>query len=148
MLTHFSRNSELQRERAWARIHLVPALLAENDRDIYRREQAALVREKEIMKDVKGWEVRLSFLSLPLPLSCSSSLTFLSCAPLAGRRQGVPLEAVHACIYRCHLASPFLCNTRSSFSVHLALALSPEREKGSFAAQSRLLLLVRSLDIV
>ncbi|GAA5841508.1 hypothetical protein JCM9279_000675 [Rhodotorula babjevae] len=48
---------ELQRERAWARIHLVPALLAENDRDIYRREQAALVREKEIMKDVKGWEV-------------------------------------------------------------------------------------------
>lgn len=48
---------ELQRERAWSRIHLVPLLLAESDRDIYRREQAALAREKEIMKDVPGWEV-------------------------------------------------------------------------------------------
>lgn len=35
-------------------------LLAEGDRDAYRREQAALAREKEIMKDVKGWEVRHS----------------------------------------------------------------------------------------
>ena len=33
-------------------------LLAEGDRDAYRREQAALAREREIMKDVKGWEVR------------------------------------------------------------------------------------------
>jgi hypothetical protein len=32
--------------------------MAEGDRDLYRREQAALAREKEIMKDVKGWEVR------------------------------------------------------------------------------------------
>ncbi|GAA5973632.1 hypothetical protein JCM11641_005052 [Rhodosporidiobolus odoratus] len=47
---------ELQREKAWSRIHLVPALLAESDRDVYRREQAALAREKEIMKDVPGWE--------------------------------------------------------------------------------------------
>ncbi|GAA5921607.1 hypothetical protein JCM21900_004410 [Sporobolomyces salmonicolor] len=47
---------ELQREKAWSRIHLVPAMMAEADRDIYRREQAALVREKEIMKDVKGWK--------------------------------------------------------------------------------------------
>ncbi|GAA5831044.1 hypothetical protein JCM11251_005123 [Rhodosporidiobolus azoricus] len=48
---------ELQRERAWSRIHLVPLLMAEADRDVFRREQAALAREKEIMKDVKGWEV-------------------------------------------------------------------------------------------
>ena len=47
---------ELIRERAWSRIHLVPLLLAEGDRDTYRREQAALAREKEIMKDVKGWQ--------------------------------------------------------------------------------------------
>ncbi|KDQ08858.1 hypothetical protein BOTBODRAFT_69525 [Botryobasidium botryosum FD-172 SS1] len=47
---------ELKREKAWSRIHLVPLLLAEGDRDIYRREQAALAREKEIMKDVHGWE--------------------------------------------------------------------------------------------
>jgi NADH dehydrogenase (ubiquinone) 1 alpha subcomplex subunit 13 len=35
--------------------------LAESDRDVYRRDYAALEREKEIMKDVEGWEV--SFLS-------------------------------------------------------------------------------------
>ncbi|KAG6336587.1 hypothetical protein ID866_2496 [Astraeus odoratus] len=55
---------ELQREKVWSRIHLVPLLLAEGDRDAYRRQQAALEREKEIMKDVKGWEV--SNLSGPL----------------------------------------------------------------------------------
>jgi NADH dehydrogenase (ubiquinone) 1 alpha subcomplex subunit 13 len=49
---------ELEREKIWSRIHLVPLLMAEGDRDGYRREQAALGREKEIMKDVKGWEVR------------------------------------------------------------------------------------------
>jgi hypothetical protein len=31
--------------------------MAEGDRDAYRREQAALAREKEIMKDVKDWKV-------------------------------------------------------------------------------------------
>lgn len=49
--------SELQREKAWSRIHLLPLLLAEGDRDVYRREQAALAREREIMKDVPDWEV-------------------------------------------------------------------------------------------
>ena len=48
---------ELGREKAWSRIYLVPLLVAEGDRDSYRREQAGLAREKEIMKDVKGWEV-------------------------------------------------------------------------------------------
>ncbi|KAL5636725.1 hypothetical protein ACGC1H_000631, partial [Rhizoctonia solani] len=47
---------ELKRENTWARIYLVPLLLAEGDRDAYRREQAAFAREREIMKDVKGWE--------------------------------------------------------------------------------------------
>lgn len=51
--------SELRREKAWSRIHLVPILMAEADRDTYRREQAQLAREKEIMKDVKGWEVSI-----------------------------------------------------------------------------------------
>lgn len=36
-------------------------LLAEGDRDAYRRQQAALEREKEIMKDVPGWEVNILF---------------------------------------------------------------------------------------
>ncbi|XP_006456821.1 GRIM19 NADH ubiquinone oxidoreductase [Agaricus bisporus var. bisporus H97] len=54
---------ELRREKAWSRIHLVPLLLAESDRDAYRREQAALAREREIMKDVPGWEVGRSVYS-------------------------------------------------------------------------------------
>jgi NADH dehydrogenase (ubiquinone) 1 alpha subcomplex subunit 13 len=41
----------------WSRIHLVPMLMAEGDRDLYRRQQAALALEREIMKDVPGWEV-------------------------------------------------------------------------------------------
>lgn len=30
--------------------------MAEGDRDVYRRAHAAQTREKEIMKDVDGWE--------------------------------------------------------------------------------------------
>lgn len=52
---------ELNREKAWSRIHLVPLLLAEQDRDAYRRQQAAVARETEIMKDVPGWEVSVAF---------------------------------------------------------------------------------------
>ncbi|KAJ9058857.1 hypothetical protein DSO57_1008074 [Entomophthora muscae] len=48
---------ELHREKTWARIHLVPLLTAENDRDLYRRRLASLSREREIMKDVPGWVV-------------------------------------------------------------------------------------------
>lgn len=47
---------EMARERIWARIHLTPVLQAENDRDDVRRHFAAEARERELMKDVKGWE--------------------------------------------------------------------------------------------
>ncbi|KAF9925014.1 hypothetical protein FBU30_005148 [Linnemannia zychae] len=47
---------ELEREKIWSRIHLIPLLQAEADRDTYRRETAAVEREAEIMKDVKGWK--------------------------------------------------------------------------------------------
>ncbi|KAJ1898015.1 hypothetical protein LPJ66_003016 [Kickxella alabastrina] len=47
---------ELDREKIWARIHLTPMLIAEADRDEYRRKLAALERERVIMKDVPGWE--------------------------------------------------------------------------------------------
>lgn len=63
---------ELQREKVWSRIHIVPLLLAEGDRDAYRRQQAATEREREIMKDVPGWEV--SYLNSFL------SQSFFSCA--------------------------------------------------------------------
>ncbi|KAJ2783531.1 hypothetical protein H4R18_001664 [Coemansia javaensis] len=46
---------ELQREKMWARIHVTPLLIAEADRDEYRRRHAAVEREKAIMKDVPGW---------------------------------------------------------------------------------------------
>ncbi|KXN68003.1 GRIM-19 protein [Conidiobolus coronatus NRRL 28638] len=48
---------EINREKVWARINLVPLLEAESDRDKYRRGQAALAREAEIMKGVPGWKV-------------------------------------------------------------------------------------------
>ncbi|KAJ1719744.1 hypothetical protein LPJ53_005540 [Coemansia erecta] len=47
---------ELEREKIWSRIHLTPLLIAEADRDEYRRKCAALERERVIMKDVPGWE--------------------------------------------------------------------------------------------
>ncbi|PVU99354.1 hypothetical protein BB559_000760 [Furculomyces boomerangus] len=48
---------ELEREKMWGRINILPLLTAETDRDEYRRSVAALNREKEIMKDVVGWPV-------------------------------------------------------------------------------------------
>ncbi|KAI9312385.1 GRIM-19 [Dichotomocladium elegans] len=47
---------ELKRENLWSRIHLIPLLTAESDRDMYRRTLAAKNREAEIMKDVKDWK--------------------------------------------------------------------------------------------
>jgi NADH dehydrogenase (ubiquinone) 1 alpha subcomplex subunit 13 len=46
---------EIRREKIWSRIHLIPLLQAETDRDLYRRLQHAKEREAEIMKDVPGW---------------------------------------------------------------------------------------------
>lgn len=51
---------ELAREERWSRVHQLPFLIAENDRDTYRRNEAAKAREAIIMKDVKDWEVRVS----------------------------------------------------------------------------------------
>ncbi|KAA8916011.1 hypothetical protein TRICI_001826 [Trichomonascus ciferrii] len=48
--------NELARERAWSRIYLQPVLEAEADRDAVRRHFSALAKEKEIMKDVEGWD--------------------------------------------------------------------------------------------
>ena len=51
-------NSELDRENAWTRIHLTPMLVAEADRDLYRRTRASIAREAAIMEHVQGWKVR------------------------------------------------------------------------------------------
>ena len=40
--------SELAREKMWGRIHLIPMLQAEEDRDLVRRHWAEKAREKEL----------------------------------------------------------------------------------------------------
>lgn len=82
--------SELKRENAWSRIHLVPAMLAEQDRDIYRRNVAALEREKQIMKDVPGWEVSSGALDSELTHS-------------TGRKERLQHQALHPEHCRCYL---------------------------------------------
>jgi hypothetical protein len=44
-----TNNSELAREKMWARIYLIPALQAEEDRDQVRRHLADKAREKELL---------------------------------------------------------------------------------------------------
>ena len=41
--------SELAREKMWARIHLIPLLQAEEDRDQVRRHWAEQARERELL---------------------------------------------------------------------------------------------------
>ncbi|KAL2045605.1 hypothetical protein N7G274_002033 [Stereocaulon virgatum] len=41
--------NELAREKMWSRIHLIPMLQAEEDRDLVRRHWADKAREKELM---------------------------------------------------------------------------------------------------
>lgn len=42
---------ELAREKMWSRIHLIPVLQAEEDRDLVRRHLADQAREKELVGD-------------------------------------------------------------------------------------------------
>lgn len=42
-------NSELAREKMWSRIHLIPLLTAEEDRDLVRRHLADQKRELDLM---------------------------------------------------------------------------------------------------
>lgn len=45
----FGTHSELAREKVWSRIHLIPMLQAEEDRDLVRRHWADQAREKELL---------------------------------------------------------------------------------------------------
>lgn len=42
-------HSELAREKMWSRIHLIPLLQAEEDRDVVRRDFAQKALEKELL---------------------------------------------------------------------------------------------------
>lgn len=49
-------HSELAREKMWSRIHLIPVLQAEQDRDQVRRMWADQARERELMgADTKAY---------------------------------------------------------------------------------------------
>lgn len=47
-LTTLPKNSELAREKMWGRVHLIPLLQAEEDRDLVRRHLADQAREKAL----------------------------------------------------------------------------------------------------
>jgi hypothetical protein len=55
-MTGIREQRELRREKLWARFYLQPVLEAEQDRDTVRRHFGRIEREKEIMKDVEGWD--------------------------------------------------------------------------------------------
>lgn len=121
---------ELEREKAWSRIHLVPLLLAEGDRDAYRRQQAALAREREIMKDVKGWEVSLFphgrvVRSLYLLTTHVSHLHAF--ALVDAFRWGSPCTTTPSIALRTIL---WCCNEHSS-SIHICARPSRRREQWS-----------------
>lgn len=104
---------ELQREKAWSRIHLVPLLLAEGDRDAYRRQQAALEREKEIMKDVPGWEVRVdrARCGVALAADCTWCFSLFLCGHvhIAGGEECVPQPKVSTGGQHCGALIVLLC---------------------------------------
>lgn len=85
--------------------------MAEGDRDVYRRSQAALAREKEIMKDVDGWEVGYPLLGPALlsalggVLSSSVALAEMNGSPSADRQICLQHQEVHAIDYCCLIES-------------------------------------------
>ncbi|KAH8885568.1 hypothetical protein GQ53DRAFT_751254 [Thozetella sp. PMI_491] len=62
--------NELAREKMWSRIHLIPLLQAEEDRDLVRRHLADQAREKELLgENIKVYNsdryVRPTFAATP-----------------------------------------------------------------------------------
>lgn len=101
----------------------MPLLLAEGDRDAYRRQQAALAREKEIMKDVKDWEVSLfsdtlvvqSLDLLTVDVSDFSAFAF-AIGIVAGREERVPQSQIPACGQYCGAVTVCSRHACTSFS--------------------------------
>ena len=112
---------ELARERAWSRIYLAPLLLAEADRDAFRRDRAALLREKLLMKDVPDWEVCCCpcrhdiFLGAKTNAVLIASLLsiYLLIFSVPGWQECIQYEALHTkqlCCYvgNSHSPSPYI----------------------------------------
>ena len=93
----------------------MPLLLAEADRDVYRREKAMVAREKEIMKDVPDWEVsRVSVSDLESRTDCVCGAS--------GGQERVQHEALHAELVRrplsWHADTAVRCSNGRPFRSH------------------------------
>lgn len=91
-------DSELAREKMWARIHLIPVMQAEEDRDQVRRMLADKAREKELLgaeskiyhSDRLGYNVYLLVKGiLTVILGSSDRRMLLRLARLRNRESGV-----------------------------------------------------------
>ncbi|KAJ4286194.1 hypothetical protein N0V88_008096 [Collariella sp. IMI 366227] len=74
LVTGIREQNELAREKMWARIHLIPLLQAEEDRDQVRRHLADQAREKELLgENIKVYHsdrfVRPTFAVTPATVS-------------------------------------------------------------------------------
>ena len=77
-------SSELAREKLWARIHLIPLLQAEEDRDQIRRHWADKEREKELL----GAEVKVYHSDRYVSVWVSSFLLLFFCVVLRNDSAG------------------------------------------------------------
>lgn len=130
---------ELARERAWSRIYLAPLLLAEADRDAFRRDRAALLREKLLMKDVPDWEVcccpcRHDIFWARRLTQCLSHLfcLYLLIFSVPGWQECIQYEALHTkqlCCYvgNSHSPSPYIEEEKKSRGMFLSFLSGMER---------------------
>jgi hypothetical protein len=131
---------ELARERAWSRIYLAPLLLAEADRDAFRRDRAALLREKLLMKDVPDWEVCCCpcrhdiFLGAKTNAVLIASLlsVYLLIFSVPGWQECIQYEALHTkqlCCYvgNSHSPSPYIEEEKKSRGMFLSFLSGMER---------------------
>lgn len=88
---------ELQREKIWSRIHLVPLLMAEGDRAAHQLAQGALEAEKAIMDGVPKWEVRNS--AEPLLSALDKLLMIITIAIRVCRLGVLVFEQPLLCMY-------------------------------------------------
>lgn len=82
--------SELAREKMWSRIHLIPLLTAEEDRDLARRHYADQAREKELLGKVSSPYNSDRFV-IPLPFRWILSFNHIGCENQSGINRLVTL---------------------------------------------------------
>lgn len=66
----------------WSRIHLIPMLTAEEDRDLVRRHLADQAREKELMGTSTSPYHTDRYVNPPLTIFCVGDVLYIPCAVL------------------------------------------------------------------